>query len=242
MGLTLPTGIEKRVDDDFTYNFMKLSAHAELCFRPDEIQLGYWFANKTSTYLRNDGEPQRRGTAVLAPLHIFDVLDIAYTHPVVGYLTWYEQQQVICDPRAYRQLPIDFIWGFLCTYEVYPRWRLIGASRLSRDRRRLRRLTDRTPDEPRNGFAAAATETAAIKQTLYAPHIEKDWLDERKAQTYDRLCETHGKPTEQWLPNCTGPATTDERDYFAFEYDLREAWYREAAKEWEAYVAKRELL
>ena len=127
MGLTLPTGIEKRVEDDFAYTFLRLCAEAELCFRPDEAQLGYWFAHKTNTYLRNGDEPHRRGKSVLAPLHIFDVLDIAYTHPVGGFLSQHIQESDICEP--YRRCPAHFIIDFLCARAVYPRWRLLGASR-----------------------------------------------------------------------------------------------------------------
>ena len=128
MGLTLPTGIEHRVDDDFAYTFLKLCAKAELCFRPDDAQLGYWFANHTNTYMRNGDEPHRRGTSVLAPLHIFDVLDIAYTHPVVGFLSLHVQESEVCEP--YRRCPAHFMLDFMCTHALYPRWRLLGSSLL----------------------------------------------------------------------------------------------------------------
>jgi hypothetical protein len=235
MGLTLPTGIEKRVEDDFAYTFLRLCAEAELCFRPDEAQLGYWFAHKTNTYMRDGDEPHRRGTSVLAPLHIFDVLDIAYTHPVGGFLSQHVQESDICEP--YRRCPAHFILDFLCARAVYPRWRLLGASR-SRVAPIVSIDNDwAQPDEPPGGFAIAS----AAKERAHPTHIDYEWLDERKAQTYDDMCATHGKPRDAWLPNCTGPATVEERDYFAFEYDLDDDWYRAAAAEWDKHAARREL-
>ena len=102
VGQTLPTALAQRVPDAFAFDFLSACAGAELCFRPDEVQFGYWACDKLSSYLRNGDEPHRGGPSVLAPLHIFDVMDVAYTHPEGGFLSKHVQENPDCQP--YRTL------------------------------------------------------------------------------------------------------------------------------------------
>ena len=98
VGQTLPTALAQRVPDAFAFDFLSACAGAELCFRPDEVQFGYWACDKLSSYLRNGDEPHRGGPSVLAPLHIFDVMDVAYTHPEGGFLSKHVQENPDCQP------------------------------------------------------------------------------------------------------------------------------------------------
>ena len=124
----MPTALAERVPDAFAYDFLRACAAAELCFRPDEVQFGYWACDKLNSYLRNGDEPHRGGPSVLAPLHIFDVMDVAYTHPEGGFLSKHVQESLLCQP--YRDDHTLFILDFLVVHRLYPRWRLIGAYRV----------------------------------------------------------------------------------------------------------------
>ena len=119
--LTLPYEVVWRCDDTFSYAFLCTAARTELCFEPNDCQLGYWVADKLTSYFTHGLDDPCTGQF---KVHIFEVMISAYRD--VDLLASNPTAQI--EYTNFRDTkPEEYVAEWFYKTQTYAPWRLVGA-------------------------------------------------------------------------------------------------------------------